>query len=78
MNTPFELAFKYMPTPAFIIESATGKLMSYNRNFEILFENFNATPSSTWESLCEDAASPDDWLTLNKKSKTAALNAVKA
>ncbi|MBU1466192.1 MAG: PAS domain-containing protein [Gammaproteobacteria bacterium] len=73
MNTPFELAFKYMPTPAFIIESSTGKLISYNRNFEILFENFNSTPSGTWESLCEDAVSPDDWQKLNKKIKSGSI-----
>lgn len=47
MSPPFELAFKYMPTPAFIIESHTGKLLAYNRNFEVLFENFNATPADT-------------------------------
>ncbi|NLQ18140.1 PAS domain-containing protein [Marinomonas sp. M1K-6] len=73
MDTPFELAFKYMPTPAFIIESSTGKLLSYNRNFDILFENFNATPSDTWESLCEDATSPENWQQLNQKIQNGSI-----
>ena len=67
MSPPFELAFKYMPTPAFIIESHTGKLLAYNRNFEVLFENFNATPADTWDTLCEDAMSLKDWASLNEQ-----------
>ncbi|NVK73417.1 GGDEF domain-containing protein [Marinomonas sp. CT5] len=69
MSTPFELAFKNMPTPAFIIESGTGKLLSYNKSFEVLFENFNATPPNKWESLCEDAVSLEDWKALDEKIK---------
>ncbi|WP_339720847.1 diguanylate cyclase [Marinomonas primoryensis] len=73
MSTPFELAFKYMPTPAFIVESSSGKLVSYNHNFEVMFENFNATPSNTWESLCADATSVEDWHKLNTKIQNGSI-----
>lgn len=74
MNTPFELAFKRMPTPAFIIESSTGKLLSYNRNFEAFFEKFNATPAMTWDTLCEDAATSANWQVLNETIKAGRID----
>lgn len=73
MNTPFEAAFKHMPTPAFIIESSTGTLLSYNHNFKTLFESFNAIPSADWTSLCEDASSPEDWQALNDNIKNGSI-----
>lgn len=73
MSPPFELAFKHMPTPAFIVESSSGKLTSYNRNFEVLFENFNAKPAATWVSLCSDATSADDWHKLNIKIQNGSI-----
>lgn len=72
MITPFEQAFKHMPTPAFIIESNTGKLISYNRNFEILFEHLNAAPAASWENLCDDASS-QSWHLLNQKVKSGSI-----
>ncbi|ETX10174.1 diguanylate cyclase [Marinomonas ushuaiensis DSM 15871] len=74
MNTPFKLAFKRMPTPAFIIESSTGKLLSYNRNFEAFFEKFNATPATTWDTLCEDAATSANWQVLNETIRTGKID----
>lgn len=70
MNTvmdPFELAFKHMPTPAFIIESQTGKLHSINHSFALLFESFNATPGDSWVELCEEAHCLEDWQALYKQ-----------
>lgn len=64
VNNPFELAFINMPTPAFIIESKTGKLNSVNHSFAMLFENFNAAPSNTWMELSEEANNLNDWLNL--------------
>jgi hypothetical protein len=74
MNTPFKLAFKHMPTPAFIIESSTGKLLSYNRTFEGLFDKFHAKPALTWDTLCEDAATSANWQTLNEAIKTKQID----
>lgn len=67
MSTPFKLAFYSMPTPAFIIEGVTGKLTSYNKNFEMLFEDLHATPSNTWDELCEATSQPHNWQSLYKK-----------
>lgn len=74
MNNPFELAFKHMPTPAFIIESSTGKLLSYNRSFEMFFEKTSATPALTWDALCEDATISTNWQTLNETIKTGKID----
>jgi diguanylate cyclase (GGDEF)-like protein len=62
-----------MPTPAFIIEGHTGKLLSYNRNFEMLFEKFNTIPANTWDSLCKEATSVADWKTLNEKIQNGTI-----
>ncbi|MBR7889083.1 diguanylate cyclase [Marinomonas sp. A79] len=67
MSTPFELAFKYMPTPAFIIDSNTGRLVSFNRNFKALFDKLDASLPNTWETLCEDANHAEYWHMLNSK-----------
>ncbi|MBJ7539961.1 sensor domain-containing diguanylate cyclase [Marinomonas transparens] len=67
MTTPFKLAFHNMPTPAFIIESATGKLTAYNKNFGMLFEDLHATPSNTWDDLCEATSQSLDWKRLNQQ-----------
>ncbi|SBS36604.1 Diguanylate cyclase DosC [Marinomonas spartinae] len=64
VNNPFELAFINMPTPAFIIESKTGKLNAVNHSFAMLFENFNAAPGDSWVELSEEAKSVEDWLNL--------------
>ncbi|MCB5162691.1 sensor domain-containing diguanylate cyclase [Marinomonas algarum] len=73
MSTPFELAFDYMPTPAFIIESGTGNLLSYNRNFKILYDKVDATPPSNWSLLCEDPLHTEDWSTLDRKIQNGAI-----
>ncbi|RBO79966.1 sensor domain-containing diguanylate cyclase [Marinomonas aquiplantarum] len=73
MSNAFEQAFKHMPTPAFIIESSTGHLISYNRNFEVLFENWNATPPDSWLNLSEEANSDEDWLNLNHKIQQGSI-----
>ena len=74
MNTFFESAFKSMPTPAFIIESHTGKLLSYNRNFEAFFEKFHATPGPTWDTLCEGEAISANWQALNESIKVGKID----
>ncbi len=74
MNTPFELAFKHMPTPAFIVESSTGNLLSYNQNFAAFFDKFHATPAMTWDTLCEDASTSSNWQSLNETIKAGKID----
>lgn len=66
-KSPFELAFDHMPTPAFIIESETGDILSVNKSFATLFESFNAKPSQSWVELSSDAKDVSDWLYLAKE-----------
>ncbi|BFM49474.1 diguanylate cyclase [Marinomonas sp. THO17] len=73
MTTAFEQAFKHMPTPAFILESQTGELISYNQNFQTFFENWNATPPDSWMSLSEEAQSKQDWQQLCDKIKIGSI-----
>lgn len=74
MNPPFELAFKHMPTPAFIVESTTGKLLSYNQNFMAFFDKHNATPATTWDTLCEDASTSTTWQNLDEAIRKGTID----
>ncbi|MDB4837157.1 sensor domain-containing diguanylate cyclase [Marinomonas sp.] len=73
MTDIFESAFKSMPTPAFIIESNTGKILSHNKNFATLFDNFHATPASTWDALCDDDNTEKNWLHLQANIKSGQI-----
>ena len=73
MTSAFEQAFKHMPTPAFLLESQTGELISYNHNFQVFFENWNATPPDCWTVLSEEAQTQADWKQLSDKVKQGSL-----
>lgn len=73
-KNPFELAFEHMPTPAFIIETETGKLHSVNRGFALFFESFNAKPSDSWMTLSEEANSLKDWQILCEKIQNGQID----
>jgi len=70
MNHFYESAFKHMPTPAFVLESSSGKLISFNHNFGALFKKFNVEPETTWNALSVDS---NDWNTLYKKIESGEI-----
>ncbi len=70
MNRFYESAFKHMPTPAFVLDSGSGKLLSFNHNLDALFKKFNAEPATTWSALNADKS---DWSTLYAKIKSGEI-----
>ncbi|MCV2403382.1 PAS domain-containing protein [Marinomonas sp. C2222] len=73
MTNIFETAFQHMPTPAFVIESSTGKILSCNNGFTALFENFHTTPAASWDQLCADSNPEKSWDQLHGNIKSGKI-----
>ncbi|MFT2111508.1 PAS domain-containing protein [Marinomonas sp. 2405UD68-3] len=57
----FKSAFDFMPTPAFVIERVSGKIVGSNQGFRALFANQVVSPPEHWLMLSATSSEQEKW-----------------